>query len=174
MSEVLTIGGAYNATTYGTFADATAYMQTQFGDAYTTWLALAADDQKRTLVAATRYLDRQAWNEDADTFAERDAIAAFATATYELAALAADDPAILTTLDQGSNIQSVGAGGAQVTYFSPTSSKRGSAPVLPPILMNLLGSYLASTSSVALGDGQSSCAPNPFGSCSDFDRKDPY
>jgi hypothetical protein len=176
MSEVVTIGGSYTATIYGTFAGATAYLQTQYGDAYTAWLALAADDQKRTLAAATRFLDRQAWNEDADTFAERDANEAFQTASYELAALVAEDSTIIAALDQGSNIQSVNAGGAGVSYFNPTSAVRGTAPTLPPILMQLVGGYLA-ISEVGGPDGgesQDSCARNPFADCSDFDRKDPY
>jgi len=175
MSEVVAIG-AYNATIYGTFAAATAYLQTQYGDAYTAWLALAADDQKRTLAAATRYLDRQVWVADADTFAERDALEAFQLASYELAAMVAEDPAVISTLDQGSNIQSVGAGGAQVTYFAPTSAKRGSAPTLPPILMQLVGGYLA-ISEIGGPDGGESVsndASNPFSDCSDFDRGDPY
>jgi len=100
MSEVVAIG-AYNATIYGTFAAATAYLQTQYGDAYTAWLALAADDQKRTLAAATRYLDRQVWVADADTFAERDALEAFQLASYELAAMVADLADRLYVLNYG-------------------------------------------------------------------------
>jgi hypothetical protein len=47
MSEVVTIGGSYTATIYGTVALATNYLQTKFGDRYTTFLAKPLDDQKR-------------------------------------------------------------------------------------------------------------------------------
>lgn len=177
MSEVVTIAGTYNATIYGTFVGATAHIQTQLGDQYAAWRALSTDDQKRALVAATRCLDRQGWSEATDTFAERDAIVAFQTACYELAALGAEDASVFTAADQGSNIQSVGAGGASITYFSQTSAQRGTAPILPAVVMALVGSYLAvSAVDVSAEGGRSgtgSCV-NPFGPCRDFDREEPY
>lgn len=175
MSEVVTIGTA-TATIYGTFVAATDYLSTMFGDSYTAWTDLEEADQKRTLVAATRYLDRQAWTDDYDTFAERDALEAFQLASYELAALVAEDPAVIAVTDAGSNIKGVGAGGAFVDYFNPTSTQFGSATKLPPILQDLIGQYLASSTALAAigGDGQAGNCHDPFSDCSDYDRDEPY
>jgi acyl CoA:acetate/3-ketoacid CoA transferase alpha subunit len=176
MSEVVTIGGLYSATIYGTVAAATNRMQTQYGERYTAFLALAADDQKRALVAAAAYIDRQSWIAAYDTFAERDALAAFQAASYELAALIVEDESIVTVTDQGANVERVEASGAGVTFFNPTSPATGTATPLPPILMALIGAYLASSATTGPdgGSGQSGSCVNPFSSCSDYDRSDPY
>ncbi len=177
MSELVTISAGVTATIYGTYAAATAYLSAMFGDAYTAWLALIPADQKRTLVAATRYLDRQSWTDDYDTFAERDALEAFQLASYELAALVAEDPAVIAVTDAGSNISKVNAGGAGVEYFNPTSARFGSATKLPPILQDLVGQYLAAaTAGLAAigGDGEAGCARDPFRDCAELDRKWPY
>lgn len=176
MSETVTIGSA-TAQIYGTYAAAVDYMSTMFGDAYAAWLLLLVDDRKRTLVAATRYLDRQAWVSDYDTFAERDALPAFPQASYELAAMVAEDPAIVTVVDSGTNIADVGAGGAYVKYFNPTSVRFGSASTLPPILQSLVGTYLAASGAAAAigGSGQSGDCVDPFSECVDLDdRRWPY
>lgn len=181
MSEVVTIGSA-TATIYGTFAAATAYLSTMFGDAYTAWLALSTDDQKRTLVAATRYIDRQTWLDAYDTFAERDAFLdinsklIFDLASYELAALVAEDPSVVTVADSGSNIKSVGAGGAFVDYFNPTSIRFGTASKLPQVIDDMIGKYLAATASTAAlgGDSQSGDCVDPFSDCVDYDRTRPF
>jgi len=175
MSEVVTIGTA-TATIHGTYAAAVDYVSTMFGDAYTTWLGFDVDDRKRTLVAATRYLDRQAWSTDYATFAARDAVDAFKTASYELAALAAEDASVLSAVDSGSNIKSVGAGGAFVDYFNPTSQLLGNATKLPPILQALLGAYLATSDVLASlgGAGEDGDCHDPFNDCSDYDRNEPY
>ncbi len=174
MSEVLV--GSPAGTIYGTYALAEIYIDSQYGAGYRAWEALAVAVRKRVLLSAAAYLNRQAWIADYDTFAERDALAAFPIASYELAALAASDPTVLSRLDQGSNIQSAGAGGASVTFFSPTSAARGSATVLPPILMGLVGAYLAisETAGPAASGGVSGSADNPFDGLSDFDRTGPY
>ena len=177
MSELVTVSGSITGTIYGGFAAAGLYIGGSYGAAYTAWLALTTDAaKKQTLITAARYLDRQSWIEAYDTFAERDALAAFVTASYELGALIASDPGIVTKLDQGSNIQSVGAGGAQVTYFSPTSASRGSAPTLPPVIEALIGAFLSSvaTSGPQAGSGVSGGCRNPLSDCVDFDRGEPY
>lgn len=175
MSEVVTIG-AVTATIHGTFAAATEYLTAMYGDQYTTWLGLTTDNQKRTLVAATRYLDRQSWIEAYDTFAERDALEAFQLASYELAALVADDASIVAVADSGSNIKAVGAGSAKVEFFNPTSVRFGSATRLPPIIQSLLGQYLATTASMAVlgGDGVAGSDDDPMSDCADYDRSQPY
>lgn len=173
MSEVLT--GSPAGTIYGTFDDAGVYIDGQLGDAYRAWEALAEADQKRALLTAARYLDQQVWVEEADTFAERDAIAAFQYASYELACMVADDPSIVTVADQGSRISAAGAGGAFVNFAFPTTVQTGSAQLLPPILMRLIGEYLGGGGiSTAIGGiGVSDGCTNPLSECADYDFSEP-
>lgn len=184
MSETITFDNGAEARIYGSLAGALDYL----GAETDAWDALATDESlQRLLVRAGRYLDRLLWVDDCDTFAERDALQAgdadgdaaypFRAASYELARLALDDESILTIEDQGSNIQSMGAGGASITYFSPTSTQRGTASLLPPVLMNLIGAYLAtSVADIGAEGGSSSTGTciNPFGPCRDFDRNEPW
>lgn len=170
MSEV--IG---TATIYGTYADAALYVADRYGSRYTAWTALSVAVRKQTLVSAADLLNAQAWIDEADTFAERDAIQAFKDASYEIGVLLVEDEDLTNVTDQGGNIQAANAGGAGVTFFSQTSSARGSAPVLPPIIMRLVGSYLAAsaTGGPSAPSGQSGSCRNPFSDCSDYDRGDP-
>ncbi len=185
MSETLTFDNGAQARIYGSLTGALGYL----GGETDAWDDLATDEAlQRLIVRASRYLDRLPWNEDYATFAARDALdladgsvgdAAFPfrAACYELARLALDDEDVLAAADQGSNIQSVGAGGAQVTFFSPTSADRGTAPVLPVTVSKLVGQYLA-VSAADIGaeggaSGTGSCV-NPFGPCPDFERDEPW
>lgn len=172
MSEVITVGTA-SETIHGTFDAGVAYISMLYGEAADAWLALPEDSQKRTLASAVRYLNAQNWDDDYDTFEKRDAIAAFAIAEYELAVLIADDASIVAESDQGSNIASLGAGSASISFFHPTT--RG-ADRLPPVLMRLVGQYLAAsrTRGANGGSGESSDARNPFSDCSDFDPNGPW
>lgn len=169
MSELLVLTSGASALTYGTLAAAENHIGSSFGDAYTSWLALTPDDRKRTLIAATRYLDRQFWIEDLALFADRDLIPAFAEATYELAAMIAEDSSVLAQFDQGSNIKEVSAGGGVgVEFFGSTTTASGSTAALPPILLALLGDYIDDSSDdviVVAPSGQASCAVNPLADC---------
>jgi len=168
-TETLTNGAT--GQIYGTFAEAVSYLGGMFGDQYTAWTGLDTDDErKQTLIAATRRLNRLSWSDTAPTFAARDAIVSddsvklFQVACYELAALAADDPSVLTTADQGTNIEQVDAAGVGVRYFNPQSRRQGNATILPPIVMDLIGDYLAtdSTNGPDGGDGESGSCESPF------------
>ncbi len=185
MSETITFANAASARIYGSLAGALDYL----GAETDAWDDLETDETlQRLFVRAGRFLDRLPWGEDYTTFAARDALQADATAdgdagypfrvaSYELARLALDDESVLTIEDQSSNIQSMGAGGASVTYFSPTSTQRGTASLLPPVLMKLVGQYLAtSTADIGAEGGSSSTGScvNPFGPCRDFDRDEPW
>lgn len=172
MSETITVGTG-TEDIHGTFAGAQAYVAIMFGDTYDAWTDLTDDQQKKTLAAAVRFLNRQNWAADYDTFAERDAVAAFATAQYELAVMIADDPTVIQAADQGSNIQALNAGSAGITFFNPTTD--GADP-LPPVLMALLSGYLAASALDGEDGGESlsSCATNPFSRCKDFERGGPY
>lgn len=181
MSETIALSTGEEETIHGTFTAAKAYIAMMFGDAPDTWRALAAsgsltadDRKKQTLAAAVRFLNAQTWADDYDTFDERDAIPAFATAQYELAVLIAEDPSILAAADQGSNIASLGAGSAQISFFNPTTKN---AAKLPPIVSRLVGSYLAASTLSGPDGGESvdSCgADNPFSDCEDYDRGESY
>lgn len=173
MSETIVVGTG-SELIHGTFAAAKAYCAIMFGDTYDAWNLLTDDQKKKTLARAVRFLNAQAWTEDADTFAEREAllvnsVSVFHQAQYDLAVLISDDPDVVAQVDQGSNIASLGAGSASISFFNPTTKN---ADVLPPVLMRLVGSYLA-LSSLAGPDGgesRSSCATNPFSDCEDYDR----
>ena len=171
MSELVVLTTAQSATIYGSYAAAGDYAATMFGTTYAAWRALLPDDQKRTLIAAARFIDAQAWDTNtAATMAIRDAIAAFPQASYELAVLIADDPSVLQTLDQGTNVRVVGAGSARVEFFNPSSAVSGTAPIFPPVLMRLIGRYLA-LSVISTGgapDGQACSSDSPFSSTADY------
>lgn len=184
MSEPVTVTGSGAAVTiYGTVAAAQSWANDMFGPTYTKWrLAasggkLSADDQKRTLIAATRYLDAQAWDPDtAGDFATRDAITVFPEACYELAVLIAADSTLPQNQDQGTNVKAVGAGSARVEFFNPTSAQFGTAPILPATIMRLVGQYLASTTANTGGspDGQSGGCESPFSANAEYLRWRPY
>lgn len=172
MSEDIVIG-AGTEKILGTYDGAVAYVEPMLGERYEAWFALDETKRKKSLVNAVRFLNALLWGEEADTFEKRDAIAAFATAQYELAVLVVEDSTVTDAADQGSNIQSMGAGSAQITFFNPTTKN---ADPLPPILMRLVGKYLAATSGRGPvgGSGQSGASVNPFSQCEDLDRGEPY
>jgi hypothetical protein len=185
MSETITFANGAQARIYGTRAGALGYL----GGETDEWNAVATDEElQRLLVRASRYLDRLPWSDDYVTFAARDALdladgsvgdAAFPfrAASYELARLALEDEDVLAVVDQGSNIKSLGASGAEVEFFVPTTAHRGTAPLLPPVVASLIGSYLsvsASDVSAEGGDSDTGTCVNPFGPCSDFDRNEPW
>jgi len=176
MSEAVTVTGRAPVTIYGTLAGAADYIGTMFGPTFTAWAALSSDDQKKTLIAALRALDAQAWDPDvAGTFVLRDAIAAFPQASYELAVMIADDPTITQAQDQGTNVRAVGAGSARVEFFNPTSAQFGTAPILPPTIMRSIGQYLASASSSGgAPEGQAGSCESPFSESSEYRRWWPF
>lgn len=172
MSSTLTFTNGAQARIYGSLAGGLSYL----GSNTTAWDEIETDEAlQRLFVSSGRYLDRLPWDDDYATFAARDALdladgsvgdAAFPfrAAQYELAQLARADSSVLTAADQSSNIQSLGAGGAQVTYFSPTSVERGTATLLPPVLMRLVGGYLRAPVTLSASDGRGSAGSpcNPF------------
>jgi hypothetical protein len=188
MSEVVTVSAGVTGTIYGSFAGATAYLGGSGSAAAVAYRGLTDDaERKRKLIDATRFLNRIGYTTDYALFATRDALdlgtgdadAAFPfrAACYELAALAAVNADVLVVEDQGSNIQSVSAGGASVTYFAPTSAAQGTASVLPAVVTALIGPYLAASADPldqAGGTGANGACDNPFGSFRDYDRREPY
>lgn len=171
MSEVETLTTGETATIYGTLAAAKAYLAFMVGDPYDAWRALTTDDaRKMRLVTAMRYLERQTWNSTtAPNFATRDAIVAFATAEYELAALACSDPGKLASVETGSNVKTAGAGSARVEFFAPTSVRAGTSAPLPDVAMQLVGQYLASANTVDLSYGQGGDDESQFDDSGEFE-----
>lgn len=173
MSSVIVLTTLEEEIIHGTLAEAQKHIgMTRYAQPYKKWIAAAPDDQKGTLANAVRLLNDQPWDSEAETFALRDAIPAFAKAQYELAAMLLVDPTLATLADQGSNVQSVSASGASVTYFNPTMKN---AAALPPLIMRLVGEYLAaSTRGPVGGTGSSGSSVSPASSCADFKRRGPY
>lgn len=169
----------------GALEDAKTYISARFGPSYTAWLALTDDDKNRTLVSATSYIDSLQWQGTATgtvngnvTFLQwpRSGIdgvdsttvpTQIVNATFELAVLIAADPDLPQNADSGSNVQSMGAGPAQMSFFRPTFAANGSASVLPPLINRMIGQWLAGAG-VALAGAKIS----GINACSDFDRDD--
>lgn len=145
----------------GALEDAKTYIGARFGPSYRAWEALTDDDKNRTLVSATSYIDSQQWQGTATgivsgnvTFLQwpRSGIdgvdsttvpTAIVNATFELAVLISADPDLPQGSDSGSNVQSLGAGPAQISFFRPLSPADGNATVLPPLVDRMIGRWLA-------------------------------
>ena len=159
--ETVTISAvSYNV--YVVVADADDYLSASL---YATdWTGATADDQARALVMATRLLDRQEWDgskaesantqdwprsglsdENGDTISDL-AIPQFlkdATAELALVLLGSQDVETFTETE----IQSVSAGSAQVTFFRDGSS---ATKRFPTAVQELVGDYLAGSNSSGL------------------------
>lgn len=169
----------------GALEDAKTYIGARFGPSYRAWEALTDDDKNRTLVSATSYIDSLQWQGTATgivngnvTFLQwpRSGIegvdsatvpAAIVNATFELAVLIVGDPDLPQNADSGSNVQSMGAGPAQMSFFRPTFAANGTASVLPPLVNRMIGQWLAGA-----GVGATGAVVTGINPCSDFDRGD--
>lgn len=145
----------------GAVEDATNYIGQRFGPSYTAWLLLSTDDKSRTMVSATSYIDSLQWQGTPTglvngnvTFLQwpRSGIdgvdpltvpTQIVNATFELAVLIAAAPDLVQNVDSGSNVQSMGAGPASLSFFRPTFAANGSATVLPPLINRMIGQWLA-------------------------------
>jgi len=179
---------------YGGLPAADQYINAMIGDGAVAYRALVTAtntaDRQRLLVAATRWVDSLAWQgapdgyqsttlqfprsglTSADGTAATDAqqLAIVNRAVFELVALLADDPDVLTEPDAGSNVQDLGAGSARVAFFRPTSAQDGNATVLPVVIDRLLGRWAASADpAVAAAAAGTVTGTNCH---SDFDRCD--
>ena len=157
---------------YGGSAAAADYLLASIGDGATAYRALATDDQSRMLIAATRYIDSLFWLGTATGLAGVTATTLqfprsgltdqygnvldatnvpvqVVSAAFELAAIVAADPAALDATDTGSNVQSLGAGPAQIAFFRPTSAQDGNATRLPTVVDRLLGRWLATSAAAS-------------------------
>lgn len=129
-------------------------------------LGVGSDAQKQRVIEATRYVDQNYWQGTATGLAggtpttlafprsgltDVNGAALDPTnvpkevneAVAELAALIALDPDTANNVDTGSNVSSLGAGPAQISFFRPQSVHDGNATVLPTLVDRLIGRWLA-------------------------------
>jgi DnaT-like ssDNA binding protein len=194
---VTIIGVTPNPEVYGGLTAAGNYVGALLGKVPAAWRALSTDDQGRTLVMATRYIDMQGWPgvatglaggtpttlqwprsgvtlADGTTVDSVNVPPEFVSATFELAVLIASDPNLPSKVDQGSNLKRADAGGGVgVEYFNPTSAALGTAPRMPQVVAMLLGKFLAGANpgSEFGGFGQSGKSTSDFANCAQIDTR---
>lgn len=157
----VTISGT-DFPTYATVAEADAYLSASLaGEA---WTALTADGKAIRLVEATRLLDRQTWRAGYQIFAERAAVPAIVSASIEIAGiLAAGETDIITSGSSEATVKREKVGPLEVEYFrSFTTAGR-----FPPVIMDLVGGYLAGNTS---GRGFGGAFTSDTDGCSTADR----
>lgn len=153
--------GADTFTVYGTSALLATYANGSltWSDAYDAAVAVSANKPKRAHVEATRLLDAQLWQGDpavdgqAQAWPRSDVTDAYGDevddstvpqfiidATYELALAMMANVSVVAGTSVASNVQSVGAGAASVSFFSPKAGGR-----FPDRVMELVGFYLGTS-----------------------------
>lgn len=170
-----TVTGYAAVEVYGGVAACLQYLGTRFSAQATAFLALTADDQKRCLIAATDYFQEQLWagvavgtvggtatslhfpatgltdkyGNAVDSTTVPDDIA---NGCFQMAAEIANKATVQDNADAGSNVKSIGGGGAPtIQFFAPTSARDGTASTMPQAVQRLIGPYLASSTGVVLG-----------------------
>lgn len=125
------------------------------------------DTRKRLIIDATRAIDSYAWDgvmggdggttlqfpraQIADDSATQ--LALVKKALGQFVSILILDPEAGSSVDAGSNVQSLGAGSGRLAFFRPTSAQDGNATVLPTMVDRLIGKYLASASAEMAGVG---------------------
>lgn len=179
---------------YGGLVACNSYLNGNSDDGSAAFRALEADDQARRLIGATRYLDSQPWVGAATGLVgatpttlqfPRTGLAdsrllpvdsttvplVLVEAAFEMAAILAGDTSAAANADTGSNVQSLGAGPANLSFFRPQSIADGNATRLPTVVDRLIGRWLASGSvtvvaGIATGvDGRSDFREEACGGC---------
>lgn len=155
-------GAAAPIEVYGGSDACDSYLAAAIGDGSDAYAAADPNTRLKLLVSATRFIERQDWRGTSTTPAvggttldwPRTGIdgvdpstvpLSLVEAVFELVALLADDPDVLAATDSGSNVSSLGAGSAQISFFRPTSITDGNATYLPPVLNQLVGQWLATS-----------------------------
>lgn len=167
-------GDAVPFEVYGGLPACVHYLRPASDDSAIAFKALSSDDQGSRLIDATRYIDEMMWQGAATGLVGVDPTTLqwprsgltdqygnpldsttvpiqVVNAAFEMAAILAGDPSASSNVDQGSNLQSMGAGGASLSFFRPTSAADGTASRLPTVVDRLIGRWLASSVSVAGG-----------------------
>jgi hypothetical protein len=147
------------------------YLLSSMSDGATAFTALTPNQQAIALVAATRYMERLAWQGVPTTPAVNSTTLSwprtglydqynnavpsstipqdFLNAVCELVGLIANDQTIQQAMDSGSNIESMQAGSANLKFFRPTSAQDGNATELPWSVNQLVGLWLADANPAA-------------------------
>lgn len=164
---------------YISVVDATTY----FNDSLSSgdWAGVDPDTQSQSLITATRMLDRATWQGSKTVAAQAlqwprtgvtdrysnpvDSVAVppqVINATCELALAIVLDPTVQTVKNQNSNIKTIKAGPAEVTFMRPVVAGR-----FPTIIQELIGQFLSAAKNIA--------TPIVTGNCdsSHFDPSDP-
>lgn len=189
-----TLTGGAPIEVYGGLTAADAYLNAKIGKGATKYRKLIEtakhDDRKRLLVEATNYLERLDWKGTRNGFGgtmlawPRDGVtvgdvaidttivpSAVVTAAFELVALFAASADAATAPDQGSNVKLIDADGTKIEFFGATSSADGTATVLPHVVSQLIGKYLADPAPTvillggALGSSSGTDAESEFDDC---------
>lgn len=147
----VTISGT-NATVFGSLAGATTYFALALGG--TGWSAASGTDRQKALVSATRWMQRLGLVDPSDgstivpDVADAGVPVPVQEGAYELADALLTDAEAQAATSTGSNVKSVKAGSAEVTFFRATNGTP-----LPTVAFQLLRPYLASQQSTGDGDG---------------------
>lgn len=163
-------------------ADANTYHAGNLGT--TTWDAADSATKRKALVMAVRMIDRVsswsgeetvpgqplAWPRDGascdgEALPDNTVPDELALAEFELAALLLADPTLVQGSGTGSNIKSVGAGPAQVSFFSATVGTSRDTR-LPQIVHDMVKCLFGGT------DGVGTATASGVDQCSDFDPDD--
>lgn len=187
-TETLT-GDATPFEVYGGLAACAHYLLGAPGRGPAAFLALSADNQKRRLIGGTRYVEQQFWQGVATglaggvattlsfprtgltdvTGAPLDATnvpSVVPQAVFEMTAILSVNQEAGADADSGSNVSSLGAGPARISFFRPTSPDDGNATVLPTVVDRLIGRWRAAAGASAVFAGFASANPcSDFGSC---------
>jgi hypothetical protein len=194
--------GPNTAEVYGGITACIAYLSWNSDAAAQAFANLSTDDQSKRLVDATRWIDRKVWAGAPTTPAVggttlqwprtgvtvrvNNAIVVVDPNTvpvdvvngcFELAALAAADPSVLTAASTASNVQSLQAGSAGIGFFQPTSLANGTATLFPTIIEQLLAKYRpggTSTGSSRAGTFAGADGCSRFDDCAVISRKIPF
>lgn len=194
-----TVTGGTPVEVYGGLAACVGYLNGESSAGAVAFRNLDNDDErKRRLIGATRFIDRKRWkgtrngadgttlafprddllDVDGTTATNAEQLALVNQAVFELAALGAADPDVFSTADQGENIKSMGAGSAKLEFFSPTSPARGTASVLPTVIHELIGQWLAGgTAVIGLSVGGVATGTSPdthFTDCDGYKRSEAF
>lgn len=196
--HTVTVTGGTAREVYGGLTACEAYLLDKIGDGAAAFRSLLAggDDRKRLLIEATRYIDRQRWQGEANAdggttlafprdaltadgvaISNADQLALVEQAVFELVAILAGDPDVIASADQSVNIKSMGAGSARLEFFGPARLKDGSASKLPTVVQDLIGHWLAGAGggSVIIGGIATGTDGEPsFDNCDGYEREDPF
>lgn len=147
---------------FGTVALADAYLLGSISPNAVAWRAAVADTRARGLIESTRLLLEEGLvlTDGVTPVTIANAPDGVLNAAYELAAALVKTPSLSLAANTGKNIESVGAGSAQVTFFGPEDGSR-----FPPTIERLLAPFRPDATSAEWPGGSRSSGT---GACSDF------